>query len=154
MGKKIYQKGDTVNFRLSKKRIKDRVVDAINEANKNDELNEFITEALDFYVKHKNRAMYINPLEMETDLVKLRNEDTKRIEPKRDITREEIKKEIVVDKSEVEDIYENDPEDELYSGSYDNKIDEDDPLGEVFSKGGINKKKGLKAALGMTRRKY
>ena len=85
--KKVYQKGDTVNFRLSKRRIKDRVVEAINEANKNDELNEFIMDALDFYVKQKNKILLssisidnLNELTNDNDKIIKFNEIEKRIE--------------------------------------------------------------------------
>ncbi|WP_097033983.1 hypothetical protein [Clostridium tertium] len=144
--KKVYQKGDTVNFRLSKRRIKDRVVEAINEANKNDELNEFIMDALDFYVKQKNKILLssisidnLNELTNDNDKIIKFNEIEKRIERSN---------EPKVIKESIESM--EDTEDEVFGQAHN---EDNDSESEIFEKtSSVRSSKGLKSALRMTRR--
>ncbi|MGY5241141.1 hypothetical protein [Clostridium tertium] len=144
--KKVYQKGDTVNFRLSKRRIKDRVVEAINEANKNDELNEFIMDALDFYVKQKNKILLssismdnLNELTNDSDKIIKFNEIEKRIERSN---------EPKVIKESIESM--EDTEDEVFGQAHN---EDNDSESEIFEKtSSVRSSKGLKSALRMTRR--
>lgn len=148
--KKVYQKGDTVNFRLSKRRIKDRVVDAINEANQNDELNEFIMDALDFYVKQKNKALLSSFIDDFTPLdrpignvIKLNDIDNKIKEPIRENSINEI--------SNIKK-YEDD-EDEIFGQAIESDENNDEIESEIFERASSDENsKGLRNALRVTRR--
>lgn len=144
--KKVYQKGDTVNFRLSKRRIKDRVVEAINEANKNDELNEFIMDALDFYVKQKNKIL-LSSVSID-NLNELTNDNNKIIKFNEIEKRIEKSNEPKAIKESIE--YVEETEDEVFGQAYN---EDNDSESEIFEKtSSVGRSKGLKSALRMTRR--
>ena len=57
--KKVYVSGDQINLRLSKSRVTQDVIDAINEASNKNKVNEFAMTALEFYVRYRNNNMDI-----------------------------------------------------------------------------------------------
>lgn len=125
--KKIYKSGDQINLRLSKSRVTQDVIKAINEANDEHKLNEFALTAFEFYVKHKK-----NNKDIAVD-IELKNKSI--VENDKLIGNIQIYKE-----EEVKLIKENK-----------NNNAEDELFGE--SKGGKMTKKGLNGAFSSLRRK-
>lgn len=123
--KKIYKSGDQINLRLSKSRVTQDVIDAINEANEEQKLNEFALTAFEFYVRHKNNNNYITvDEESKNKLLKEHNL----------IEKSEINEEKKV--KTIKEYEKNEAEDEVFGSNKSNKIQE----------------KGLKGAFSSIRR--
>ena len=48
---KLYNKGDPLNLRLSKRKVNDTIMDAVNAASSKGELNNYVLEAVEIYAK-------------------------------------------------------------------------------------------------------
>lgn len=48
---KLYDKGDPLNLRLSKRRVNDTIMDAVNAASSKGTLNNYVLEAIELYAK-------------------------------------------------------------------------------------------------------
>lgn len=124
--KKIYKSGDQINLRLSKSRVTQDVIDAINKANEEQKLNEFALTAFEFYVRYKeNNNKYISVDEESKNKI---------LKEYKLIEKSEIKEEKKV--KTIKEYEKNEAEDEVFGSNKSKKIQE----------------KGLKGAFASVRR--
>ncbi|MFT8349205.1 hypothetical protein [Clostridium saccharoperbutylacetonicum] len=60
---KVYKSGDQINLRLSKSRVSSDVIIAINKANKEGKLNEYVINCMNFFEMYKYNKCIIIPEE-------------------------------------------------------------------------------------------
>lgn len=135
MGKK-YKPGEAINLRLSKKHVNNTIMDAVNKASEENNLNKFMLEAIECYAKF-NKFKEENAIDRKVVKVEFNDTETdfysREDQPKGNVTRVISRKERVLEKRESQkkeipkvekkdtQIVTNDIEDEIFGDKHKNK---------------------------------
>ncbi len=132
MGKK-YKPGEAINLRLSKKHVNSTIMDAVNKASEENNLNKFMLEAIECYAKF-NKFKEENAIDRKVEFNNTETDFYSREDQlKGNVTRVISRKERVLEKRESQNkeipkvekkdiqIVTNDIEDEIFGDKHKNK---------------------------------